>query len=416
MPEGYAIQAIQAVLSGQRAYCKFLAANDTGLTGGHQAGIYISKPSIPILFDEPGIKGTNKEKWVKVKWQDGIETDTRFIYYGKGTRNEYRITNFGRGFPFLRPEYTGALFVFTKCDAEDYQAFVLNSEEDIDQFLDAFGISPTETNQLIDAGRVQEETQERIAIQEFIAGLTVDFPLSEEMSAAARDIQNRVYDHLEFIRTNPDRKIIDWTNTEYALFRAIEHARYGDAIARGFTSVDEFITMANMVLNRRKSRAGKSLEHHLSAIFDGNEIIYTAQAVTEGNKKPDFIFPSQASYHDMTFPTERLISLAAKTTARIVGVRLSMKPTVCVTDPNISVRSSRGSPLHRWTKCRARMLFLLFPDNTLHPIPQIVRTEYGRFQSSFLMCVRSKDSDGGYCFSGKTQSEYVCDTIKKHKA
>ena len=33
MPEGYAIQAIQAVLSGQRAYCKFLAANDTGLTG-----------------------------------------------------------------------------------------------------------------------------------------------------------------------------------------------------------------------------------------------------------------------------------------------------------------------------------------------------------------------------------------------
>ena len=97
MPEGYAIQAIQAVLSGQRAYCKFLAANDTGLTGGHQAGIYISKPSIPILFDEPGIKGTNKEKWVKVKWQDGIETDTRFIYYGKGTRNEYRITNFGRG-------------------------------------------------------------------------------------------------------------------------------------------------------------------------------------------------------------------------------------------------------------------------------------------------------------------------------
>ena len=105
MPEGYAIQAIQAVLSGQRAYCKFLAANDTGLTGGHQAGIYISKPSIPILFDEPGIKGTNKEKWVKVKWQDGIETDTRFIYYGKGTRNEYRITNFGRGFPFLRPEY-----------------------------------------------------------------------------------------------------------------------------------------------------------------------------------------------------------------------------------------------------------------------------------------------------------------------
>ena len=71
-----------------------------------------------------------------------------------------------------------------------------------------------------------------------------------------------------------------------------------------------------MVLNRRKSRAGKSLEHHLSAIFDGNNIKYSSQAVTEGNKKPDFIFPSQKAYHDLTFPTENLITLAAKTTCK----------------------------------------------------------------------------------------------------
>lgn len=316
MTEEYATQAIQAVLRGQKAYCKFFSANDTGLTGGHQAGIYISKASISILFDQPGVKGTNKERWVKVKWQDGSETDTRFIYYGKGTRNEYRITNFGRGFPFLQSEYTGALFVFVKYDAEDYRAFVLNLEEDIERFLTTFGISPTETNQLIDVGQVQEETKEQMAIQEFIAGLTVDFPLSEEMSAAARDIQNRVYNHAELVRTNPDRKIIDWINTEYALFRAIESARYGDIIAQGFSSVDEFIIKANMVLNRRKSRAGKSLEHHLSAIFDGNGIAYTAQAVTEGKKKPDFIFPSQTLYHDLTFSVDKLILLAAKTTCK----------------------------------------------------------------------------------------------------
>ena len=186
MQDSYAVQAIQAVLNSRKAYCKFLSANDTGLTGGHQAGIYIAKPSVPILFDEPGIKGENKEKWVKVKWQDDIETDTRFIYYGQGTRNEYRITNFGRGFPFLRPEYTGALFVFAKCSDEYYQAYILNSEDDIDQFLDAFGIGPTETNRLIDTAQVQTETREQLAIQEFISGLTVDFPLSEEMSAAAR--------------------------------------------------------------------------------------------------------------------------------------------------------------------------------------------------------------------------------------
>lgn len=55
MPDSYAVQAIQVVLNSRKAYCKFLSANDTGLTGGHQAGIYISKPSVPILFDEPEI-------------------------------------------------------------------------------------------------------------------------------------------------------------------------------------------------------------------------------------------------------------------------------------------------------------------------------------------------------------------------
>lgn len=56
MQNSYAVQAIQSVLNSRKAYCKFLSANDTGLTGGHQAGIYIAKPSVPILFDEPGTR------------------------------------------------------------------------------------------------------------------------------------------------------------------------------------------------------------------------------------------------------------------------------------------------------------------------------------------------------------------------
>jgi len=38
--------------------------------------------------------------------------------------------------------------------------------------------------------------------------------------------------------------------------------------------------------------------------------------VTEGNKKPDFIFPSQEAYQDLNFATEKLASLAAKTTCK----------------------------------------------------------------------------------------------------
>ncbi len=314
MTEEHANQAIQSVLNSQQAYCKFLSANDSGATGGHQSGILISKAAKEMIFAQELESENILKRTVEIQWQNDIRTESSFTYYS--SKNELRITKFGRSFPFLNPEQTGALFVLTRQDVDQYSAFFLETEEDIEQFLSAFGISPTETNRLIDTGNVLPETQEHIAIQEFIHTLTVDFPLSDVMSAAARDIQNRVYRHLEYIRTNPDRKIIDWTNTEFALFRAIEHARYGDKISRGFATVDEFITMANMVLNRRKSRAGKSLEHHLSAIFDGNGIMYTPQAVTEGNKKPDFLFPSQTAYHNAAFPTEKLISLAAKTTCK----------------------------------------------------------------------------------------------------
>ena len=314
MTEGYANQAIESVLDSQQAYCKFLSANDSGAMGGHQSGILVSKSAKDMMFAQALENENILKRTVEIQWQNDLRTESSFTYYS--SKNELRITKFGRSFPFLNPEQTGALFVFTRQSADQYSAFFLETEDDIEPFLNAFGIGPTETNHMIDTSAVLPETQERIAIQKFIDTLTVEFPLSDVMSAAARDIQNRVYNHLEYIRTNPDRKIIEWTNTEYALFRAIEHARYGDKISHGFATVDEFITMANMVLNRRESRAGKSLEHHLSAIFDGNDIQYTAQAVTEGNKKPDFLFPSQAAYHNATFPTDKLISLAAKTTCK----------------------------------------------------------------------------------------------------
>lgn len=311
-----ATQAIQTAMGGQLTFTKFLAANDTGLTGGHQAGIYISKPSIPILFDEPGIKGQNKEKWVKVKWQDDFETETRFIYYGQGTRNEYRITNFGRGFPFLRPEFTGALFIITKMDEENYKGYVLNTEDEINEFLSAFGLTPPETNRLIELSRTDASLREQAAIDEFINSLTVDFPSSGVMSSAARMITYASLINSSLTVTDPDKAILQWTDQEYKLFRALEQARYGQVVANGFSTVDDFVALANQVLNRRKSRAGKSLEHHLAAVFDENQIQYTAQAVTEGNKRPDFIFPSETAYHDFSFPVSKLTSLAAKTTCK----------------------------------------------------------------------------------------------------
>lgn len=317
MLENYSDQAINSVLNSEQSFCKFLSANDTGATGGHQSGILISKSAECMLFSPQQLgQGGILKRIVKIKWQDDFVTESSFTYYE--SKNELRITRFGRRFPFLYPDQTGALFVLTRQDEENYSGYFLETEEEIEEFLNAFGISPIETNRLIDtekAGMLLGK-RESLAIKDFIDCLTVDFPASEVMSAASRSIENKVYDRIGDIQADPDRKLIAWINMEYKLFKSLEHERYKNLIFERFSSVDEFVKVANIVLNRRKSRAGKSLEHHLAAIFDGNNLEYSAQAVTEGKKRPDFIFPSQGAYHNAAFPVERLVSLAAKTTCK----------------------------------------------------------------------------------------------------
>ena len=130
--ENIASKVIADTANSERIFCKFLSANDTGETGGHQSGIYIPKNSVPLIFDTPGIKGQNKEEFNKIKWQDDFETDAHFKYYGQGTRNEYRITGFGRNFPFLKPDYTGSLVVILKQKDSSYKGYVLETEDEIE--------------------------------------------------------------------------------------------------------------------------------------------------------------------------------------------------------------------------------------------------------------------------------------------
>jgi len=305
---------IESAVNSKSSFCKFLSANDTGATGGHQSGILVSKSAKDMLFSESLPVDNILKRVVKIKWQDDFVTESTFTYYS--SKNELRITKFGRSFPLLKPEQTGALFVLTRQATDDYSGYILETEEDIEEFLDTFGISATETNCVFGASGIKLNKKEESAIEEFVRSLLVDFPETEVMAKTAQKIANDVYNHIEYLSKNPDKKIIEWTNMEYALFRAVERSRYGEIIKEGFSSVDEFVNLANSVLNRRKSRAGKSLEHHLDTIFTANEIKFSSQPITEGNKKPDFIFPSKEAYHDLSYSADKLISLAAKTTCK----------------------------------------------------------------------------------------------------
>lgn len=315
MDEQITLQAIEATLRGKATFCKFLTANDSGETGGHQSGILISKTARAMLFEKEETEQSHiQKKHAHIKWQGDFYTDSCFTWYE--SKNELRITRFGRGFPFLTPDFTGALFVLIKDTDEDYEGFFLNTEDDIQQYLDAFGMSPAETNRPVEVNHINPEIKEKSEIENFIDSIKEDFPSSDKMSYAVRMIVHAVKFNDSMAITNPDHLLLDWTEEEFRLFRAFEHARYGDKIAAGFESVEDFIALANQVLNRRKSRAGKSLEHHLAAIFDANKLGYTPQGVTEGNKKPDFVFPSIEDYHNLSFSVNKLCTLAAKTTCK----------------------------------------------------------------------------------------------------
>ena len=309
--------AVRSVRQSKAAWCRFITGNDAGTTGSHQAGFYVPKCASELLFDEPGRKGENKEKTVQIKWQDDFTTESCMKYYGQGTRNEYRITRFGRNFPFLQDDNVGDLLIIAKFTEEDYVGYVLSSDEDIDDFFATFNLPPDETNQLIDAsGIVLPDDKIAQLLLEFVNRFK-SFPETKTMATGARYCFNRAYNIAdEALISSPDEILLNWVDTEYRLFRLMEEKVYAEVMTKPFVSIDAFVQMANEVLNRRKSRAGKSLEHHLADIFTHNKLIFEEQAITEENKKPDFLFPNATCYHNLQFPADDLIVLGAKTTCK----------------------------------------------------------------------------------------------------
>lgn len=120
----------------------------------------------------------------------------------------------------------------------------------------------------------------------------------------------------------PDETLLRWVNMEHKLFRTLEKHRIADKIesgfmdADGFVDVDAFLKLSLSVHNRRKSRAGLSLEQHIEALFDAHGMQYVKKAKTEGKKEPDFLFPSKAAYDDLGFPDAQLTMLGSKTTLK----------------------------------------------------------------------------------------------------
>ena len=117
--------------------------------------------------------------------------------------------------------------------------------------------------------------------------------------------------------TSDDELLLAFMQHEEGLFFALERVGVEKKLDEGFNNdVDEFIKYSLGIHNRRKSRVGHALEHHLSYIFANAELLFDRGKKTEKKSKPDFLFPGIEYYKDPQFDRTRLLMLGAKTTCK----------------------------------------------------------------------------------------------------
>ena len=119
---------------------------------------------------------------------------------------------------------------------------------------------------------------------------------------------------------SPDDRLIKRRQCETEIFYSIEEAIAMPKITKGFNTLDDFVALAQTILQRRKARAGRSLELHTKEILLEEKIQegtqFSFQAETEPGKRLDFLFPSEAAYKSGSFPEQKLRMLAVKTSCR----------------------------------------------------------------------------------------------------
>jgi hypothetical protein len=316
-------------------YVKRLAANDTLATHANQAGPYISKDFLLQIF--PDLNRPNSENpdhsFDLHLDSHSDHTIARAVWYnnrvrGEGTRNEARITRLGGiKSALLNPDSTGSLAVFAFVldatgIADHCRVWVCSNQAQEDLVEERLGPVDPGTYLVWKPG---ETPSAGIAVAsaargscflkeaDIPAGWRQKFPTGAEIVRKSIELDGGS-------APNPDYRLMRRRKCEFEIFKSVEQAFFLPRIREGFQTVDGFISLAQTVLQSRKSRSGKSLELHAREIMAeeglraGIDFVHGAEI--EGGKRPDFLFPGKAAYENLSFPASKLRVLAAKTTCK----------------------------------------------------------------------------------------------------
>jgi hypothetical protein len=309
--------AIAAARRYRRAILKVLSANDCGATGGHQSGSYLPKHAWRFFAPFPPEGGRLDKSYVRITWQGGERvTDSCVTWYGKETRSEYRLTRFGHNFPYLQADRVGDLLVIVPVDLTHFLAFVFESAEEIADIKAALGVETFGSWAIYEGDSTAEsiETEDDCLSarwRSFVSELA-NFPTGDELSK--RTLDGILQCSSSFTGASSDQRLLELLRREYELYRMVESRLCSSAIAKPFNSIDDFLTTASSIMNRRKSRAGRSMENHVAYLLREARIPHEVRPSIDG--LPDIIIPSKAAYDNPRYPTSHLFMLGVKTTCK----------------------------------------------------------------------------------------------------
>ena len=342
---------------------------------------------------------------------EGLSEDSTVTWYDSReshpTRSEYRL--YFRSNPVMDIAGANDLLIVAKRPTGELMIIVVASGSTVEnQLLWLFGVE-------VQVGKGFEyrdyEGREDIAVDFAVRyvldelGIDIEEPEADKLDALLEPfggIFPKTSVFSDFARSTipevtpldgADEALLAWLEQEEKLFRRLERHIVSDRLKEGFASkdgadVDGFIHFSLSVQNRRKSRIGYAFENHLEEVFKACNIRYSTQAVTENKSKPDFLFPSEADYHDASFPPSSLTMLGVKSSCKdrwrqvlSEAARIPEKHLITL-EPGISVNQTN--------EMAANQLQLVLPRG-LHDTYQESQKPWLMSLSEFIQLVRTKE-------------------------
>ena len=289
------------------------------------------------------VKWPAKFYWLNDDEEGELANSTAFCTWSDVRRNnpnrgsEYHLYYAATADPVVHRAVAGDLLVVAKTNEQELLIIICPANTTIErQLLWLFGLNPGDGP--LDAKSIQSDNSIRLglaarsvldvlgislsgpapdALEELLTLYKNGFPTTAQFSKFARDKIEEKFDPVE----TPDEALVAWMEYEESLFRHLERELVTTRLAAGFKTDDEvdvdgFMEFSLSVHNRRKSRAGWALGHHLEAVLNANKIRHKREAITEYKKKPDFLFPGEAEYRDPAYNIAMLTMLGAKRTCK----------------------------------------------------------------------------------------------------